>query len=151
MLTLIKWTMVPTLSHLPPKHPTTFTHTCPYHLLHTSSCPATEHPLQHFLKSPSPMPMHLLPSPEGPSHLKEARLPLIGGQSLQVVSEQCPLQVADGHVTDVATWVTAHTSHPLRGESQSRGRGEIATTNTNTLVHTTNHTIHNISTCPSNL
>ena len=43
------------------------------------------------------------------------------------MSEQCPLQVADGHVTDVATWVTAHTSHPLGGENRSRreeGDGE---------------------------
>ena len=43
------------------------------------------------------------------------------------MSEQCPLQVADGHLTDIATWVTAHTSHPLGGENQSRreeGEGE---------------------------
>ena len=41
------------------------------------------------------------------------------------MSEQCPLKAADGHVTDIVTWVTAHTSHPLRGENYlSTGEGE---------------------------
>ena len=70
---------------------------------------------------PHQPPTHTHTTPKGPSHLQEARLLLTGGQSLQVESKQCPLQVADGRVTDVATWITAHTRHPLGEENRSRG------------------------------
>ena len=68
---------------------------------------------------------HTHTTPKGPSNLQEARLLLIGGQSLQVESKQCPLQVADGHVTVVATWITAHTSHSLGEENRSRGAEKL--------------------------
>ena len=67
------------------------------------------------------------------------------------MGEQGSLQVADGHVADVATWVTAHASHSLgregwqgrgaEGGEGGEGRGRerrvnINTTNMNPLVHT---------------
>ena len=69
------------------------------------------------------------------------------------MGEQGSLQVADGHVADVATRVTAHASHSLGGEGRERRRGKgegrggrggrggkgrvkINTTNMDRLVHT---------------
>ena len=40
------------------------------------------------------------------------------------MGEQGSLQVADGHVADVATRVTAHASHSLGGEGRERRRGK---------------------------
>ena len=79
------------------------------------------------------------------------------------MGEQGSLQVADGHVADVATRVTAHASHSLEregregegrdeggekggdrrgGEGRGRtGRVNINTTNMNPLVHTTTYLI----------
>ena len=110
------------IQHLPPFEPPPPANTPPplnnYHHLLKSSSPMP--------KSLSPMPMYPPPpSPEGSSHLQEAGLLLIEGQSVQVMNEQCPLQVADGHVTDVATWITAHTCHPLGGENQSRSGWQL--------------------------
>ena len=70
--------------------------------------------------TPQPTTIHYCPPtyPHPPSrtpHLQEASLPLVGRQPLQVMGEQGSLQVADGHVADVATWVTAHASHSLGG------------------------------------
>ena len=39
------------------------------------------------------------------------------------MGEQGSLQVADGHVADVATRVTAHASHSLGEEGRERGEG----------------------------
>ena len=66
------------------------------------------------------------------------------------MGEQGSLQVADGHVADVATRVTAHASHSLGGEGRERRRGKgegrggrggkgrvkINKTNMNRLIHT---------------
>ena len=64
------------------------------------------------------------------------------------MGEQGSLQVADGHVADVATRVTAHASHSLGGEEEGRrgkergrggkGRVSINTANMDRLV--THHT-----------
>ena len=62
--------------------------------------------------------------PSRTPHLQETSLPLVGRQPLQVMGEQGSLQVADGHVADVATRVTAHTSHSLGGEGRERRRGK---------------------------
>ena len=62
--------------------------------------------------------------PSRTPHLQEASLPLVGRQPLQVMGEQGSLQVADGHVADVATRVTAHASHSLGGEGRERRRGK---------------------------
>ena len=84
----------------------------------------TDHHL-HTLLHP-PMYTTTLPhTPTLPSrtpHLQEASLPLVGRQPLQVMGEQGSLQVADGHVADVATRVTAHASHSL-GREGRRGEG----------------------------
>ena len=91
---------------------------------------------------PHQPPTHTHPTPKGPSHLQEARLLLTGGQSLQVESKQCPLQAADGHVTEVATWITAHTRHPLGEENRSRGAEKL------TLPAQTHNKPHHIMSAP---
>ena len=50
----------------------------------------------------------------GLAHLQEAGLPLPAGEVLQLVGQQCSLQVRDGRLADRLAAVTAHPSHPLR-------------------------------------
>ena len=102
---------------------------------HSYSCSVTKSTdtiLGHWPIPPSHTPHHppthptTIPStlPSRTPHLQEASLPLVGRQPLQVMGEQGSLQVADGHVADVATWVTAHASHSLGGEEkEGEGRG----------------------------
>ena len=132
-------------------------HTCAHR--HTTHVHAHTHP--HYTSPLINESVHLvraarvvrhLPSPEGPSHLQEARLSLIGGQSLQVVSEQCPLQVADGHVTDVDH--STYEPYPERREFEQRGRrkekgeGKVGRGRLIASTNTTNHSIYSyISTC----
>ena len=57
----------------------------------------------------------------GLAHLQEAGLPLPAGEVLQLVGQQCSLQVCDGRLADRLAAVTAHPSHPLRGWKVGRG------------------------------
>ena len=109
--------------HHPPTYPT------PHHHLHTLL-----HPPMYTTTFP-----HTPTLPSRTSHLQEASLPLVGRQPLQVMGEQGSLQVADGRVADIATWVTAHASHSLgsAGNKERGGRGERARININTT--NTNH------------
>ena len=85
----------------------------------------TLHHLHTLLNLPYTTTLPHIPTlPSRTPHLQEASLPLVGRQPLQVMGEQGSLQVADGHVADVATRVTAHASHSLGGEGRERRRGE---------------------------
>ena len=141
----------------------------PQHHLYTCYLPTPLHCTSQHCHPPTyshQLPTHTHPTPKGPSHLQEARLLLTGGQSLQVESKQCPLQVADGHVTEVATWITAHTRHPLGEENRSRGAEKLTLppqthnkphhmsapgpqicrhTNTHTGMHAHTDTTHSLS------